>query len=109
MAIKQINDKGRTVTLRSKLSGTYDPIAGTITSDTDTNRSLKAVFTEYKSMEIDGSIIVRGDKQVLIADVSEPPDANDILIDGTDEYSIINIGAIQPGDLPILYKLQVRR
>lgn len=108
-AIKQINDKGRTVTLRSKTAGEFDPIAGTMTGGTQTDRTPKALFTDYVAKHVDGTIIQQGDKQVLIADVMTAPDNDDILIDGTDEYSIIHVGAIQPGDTPILYKLQVRR
>ena len=74
-----------------------------------TTQALKALFTEYAAKYIDGTIIQQGDKQVLIADIAAAPDNDDILIDGTDEYSIIHVGAIQPGDTPILYKLRVRR
>lgn len=109
LAINQINDKGRIVTLRSKLAGTYDPIAGEITDGSNSDRSPKALFTEYAAKHVDGTIIQQGDKQVLIADVTAAPDNNDILIDGTDEYAIVHVGAVQPGDTPVLYKLQVRR
>ena len=108
-AIKQINDKGRTVILRNSGNGSFDPITSTFTDGATTDRSPKGLFTEYNAKEIDGSIIIRGDKKVLIADLSSPPDNSDILIDGTDEYSVINVGVIQPGDTPILYILQVRR
>lgn len=109
LAINQIKYKGRTVTLRSKTPGTYDPIAGSMTGGSEADRTPKALFTEYAAKHIDGTIIQQGDKQVLIADLPVAPDNNDILIDGTDEYSIVHIGAIQPGDTPILYKLQVRK
>lgn len=108
-AIKQINDKGREVILRSKTAGEFDPIAGTMTGGSQTDRTPKALFTEYEAKHIDGSMIQQGDKLVLIADVTAAPDNDDVLIDDTDEYSIIHVGAIQPGDTPILYKLQVRR
>ena len=109
LAINQIKDKGRTVTLRSKSDGVFDPLTSDFVDGTVTDRTPKALFTEYKSKDIDGSVIVRGDKMVLIADMSAPPDTNDVLIDGDEQYAIVNVGAIQPGDTPILYKLQVRR
>lgn len=105
----QIADKGRMVTLRSKSSGTFDPIAGTMSDGSQTDRQVKALFTEYAAKQVDGTMIQQGDKQVMIADLATAPDNDDILIDGSDEYAIVHVGAIQPGDTPILYKLQVRR
>jgi hypothetical protein len=109
-ALRLIDKKGRTVTLRSVTPAAYDPLNDTQGSDAHTDRTVKAVFTSYKTVEIDGSIILQGDKKCLIADLSALPDTNDIIVDGGDEWRIVPpIDLVQPGDTPILYKLQVRR
>lgn len=108
-ALEQIADKGRTVTLRSVGEGAFNPATMTFTGGANSDRSVKAVFTSFKTAEIDGSIILQGDKKVLIADIESRPDNTDILVDGDDEYKILNVETVQPGDTPLLYKLQVRR
>jgi hypothetical protein len=106
LAIDQINNFGRNVVLIDRQASAYDPITNTITQPDETVRTVKAVFTEYKTDDIDGTVIQRGDKLCLIAgDV----DQGLILKDGLDEYKIVSNAVVQPGDVVILSKLQVRR
>lgn len=105
-AQEMINEFGRDIT-RHRPGGSYDP--GTdINTDSGIDFSVKAVFTEFKQSEIDGTIIVRGDKKALISSVTAPV-MNDLLIDGAEQYRIVNVETIKPGDTEILYKAQVRK
>jgi len=106
-AAAQIADKGRNITYTSVGIGTFNPATGSYTGETETDTTLKAVFTEFLENQIDGSVIKRGDKQVLITDVT--PKINDKITDGSDIYQVVNIKEIKPGDTACLYKLQVRR
>jgi hypothetical protein len=106
LALNQIADKGRDITLLSRQRGGYNPLTNTMADASDTTRTVKAVFTDYKAKEIDGTVIKTGDKRCLIAGAV---DGKEILIDGADQYAIINIEAVQPGDTLILSKVQVRR
>lgn len=111
VAKKQTESKGRNVTLRRNTEGTYDPAADTISGASTADETIKAVITEYEQGEIEETIIVRGDKKVLIAatSLSSPPDHNDIIVDGSQQYRIVHIQAVQPGDTLLLYKLHVRK
>ncbi len=108
-AVKNIAKFGRSVTFRSVTVGTFDTSTGTKTGAKDVDKIIKAVITDYKDRQIDGEIIRRGDKQVMIAGSSViSPKTNDIIVDGSD-YKIVNIETVQPGDTVLIYKLQVRK
>ena len=105
-ALEAINETGRNVTLTKNNVSNFDPLTNSFTDGADTSRTVKAVFTNYKAQDVDGQIIRRGDKKCLIAgEVSR----DEVLTDGTDQYNIVNIETVQPGDTIIMSKLQVRR
>lgn len=106
-AQKLIAEKGRTVTLRRAGDIVYDPATDTMTSS-QTDTSVKGVFTSFKQSEIDGTLILRGDKKLLLAAGIEPQ-GNDVIVDGTTQYRVVEIMAVHPGDTVILYTLQVRK
>lgn len=108
---EQIDEYGRLAIIRRTTGNTYDPSTDTNSDGAVTEASVKMLFTDYREREIDGTIIIRGDKKVLIADaaVNTPPKHNDIIIDGLNEYKVIDLDTIQPGDTPLIYKLQVRK
>lgn len=110
-AQEMIAEFGRSVTLRRNSEGTYNPATDAISGATTTDVAVQAVFTEFKQKDIDGTLIQQGDKQVLVAAaaLTSPPENNDILVDGSDQYRIIELMAIQPGDTALIYKVQVRR
>lgn len=110
-AQEMIAEFGRSVVLRRNNEGVYNPLTDTVTGSNATDITISAVFTDFKEKDIDGTLILRGDKQVLFAAVSlvPAPENNDILIDGADEYRIIELMAIQPGDTALIYKVQVRK
>jgi hypothetical protein len=111
MAREQIEEYGRTVILRRNNEGAYNADTDTMDGGTVSDVSVKVLFTEYRQNEIDNTIILRGDKKILIADAALgfAPQHNDIIVDGTDHYKVINLSTVQPGDTPLLYKLQVRK
>ncbi|MCF0055517.1 hypothetical protein [Dyadobacter sp. CY356] len=111
MAKEAIAENGRPVILRRNTEGSYNPATDTFTGTGNVDENPSALFTEYKQAEIDGTVIIRGDKKVLLADaaLTAPPEYNDIIVDGSDEYKVINIFTVKPGDTSIIYKLQVRK
>lgn len=106
IAEAQINDKGKTVTHVSVTSGTFNPATGAITGSTQTSASVKAVVTDFRDFQIDGSIIQRGDKMLLVS--AKPALVDKYTIDAID-YQVVNVRSISPGDTDIVYKVQVRR
>jgi len=112
LALKQIDDKGRTIVIPSVTdAGTFDPDTFTFVEGSTENNSVKGLFTNFRAQDVDGTTIKREDKRVLIAATSldSAPTPSDVIIDGDVEYEIINCDTLMPGDVPILYMVQVRR
>lgn len=111
-ALNQINDKGRTVTVRTPGEDmVYDPATDTFTPGEDVDTPVKALFTQFAKRDIDGELILQTDKRVLIAAsaLDAAPGTQDKIVDGGTEYQVINTETVQPGDTAILYMVQVRR
>jgi len=87
--------------------------AGTITT------VVVGVFIEYEKEDFDGSLVRRGDKRVLIAakDVEDETTGTlnvkvedyDHILDGDVRWKIIDAKLIEPGNLRIMYDVQVRQ
>lgn len=115
LAQRLIKKNGRSVTFRSKSTTPSDPLEPWLGfgADTDTT-GVPAVFVDYKSNEIDGSIVQTGDKVCLIAALdlgaTIRPKTKDIIVDGTTNWNVVNVETVQPGNVAetILHKLQVR-
>jgi len=104
LAARLIKKRGRLVHLISK-SSSGDEFNPDIS---DTKTEITAVNVEFKSSEIDGSLVRVGDKRFII-DSSVRPENDMRLLDSDGiEYSIINKSEIKPGNTTILYKVQVR-
>lgn len=69
------------------------------------------VVLDFNFKEVDGTKIRRGDKQAFIASSSTIEDLRyyDRLVDGTDEWNIINVNTLEPGSLRLLYQLHLRQ
>lgn len=116
-AKRLIEKNGRTVTLvrlsRSALD-TNKPWRG---PDPDPDPApaaitCKAVIVPYEAKELEGSLIRNGDKRAFIADTSLPDhdlEKFDTLIDGGDTYKIVSVALFNPGDVRLLYEIQLRR
>jgi len=111
VALSQIQDKGRTVTLTTPGVDVYNPAAGTFTPGTATTQTPKALFTNFTLKEIDGDLIRSDDKKCLIAAtaLTAPPTNKDTITDGSDVYQVLPIEQIKPGDTAIVYILRLRR
>lgn len=110
-ALSLIEDAGRVVTLKRITPGAYHPDDDARSADLEDETEITAVFTHYRSHEIDGEIIRRNDKRVLIAaeSLTSEPDGTCWIIDGATKFKVIDTVTVQPGDTPLLYKVQVRK
>jgi hypothetical protein len=74
------------------------------------------VFIDFDKEDVDGTIVKRGDKRVLISakDIDDEAPANpniedyDIITDGSINWRIMNSNIIEPGNLRIMYDLHAR-
>jgi hypothetical protein len=83
---------------------TPDPVPPAITC--------KAVIIPYVEKEVDGSNIKHGDKRAYIAETSLDEieiETYDRLVDASVIYKIVIASLLNPGDVRLLYELQLRR
>lgn len=110
LASRLIGDKGREVTIVYKTDGIYNPNTNTITRNYEDSVQVKAFFKTIKSNEVQDDMAETQEKSVLISALAiDVPKINDVLIDGDQEYTIIDVQTLQPGNETIVYEVKIRR
>lgn len=120
LAERLINENGRSMTLTRKDQGNPVDAAKPWRESTDAAEisfAVVGVVIEYEKEEVDGELIRRGDKRILIAakDIEDEGPANEkvedysSITDGTTVWRIVDVQVIEPGDTRILYDLQARQ
>ncbi len=112
-----ISNNGRNVTIIKKVKGTPADVAKPWRADTGstTEETVKAVIGNFKSEEIDGRIIKKGDKKFLIAanavSAAERPKIRDfdLVTDSSETWRIMGVDVVEPGSLPILFIMHVSK
>jgi hypothetical protein len=107
-AYEKLKKYGFTATLKRTIPGSgpaWNP--GT---PTEVEFTVLALFEEYSDNMIDGTTIMRGDRKLLFsAEHFEAfPKTTDKLIINGEEFNIINVRPFAPGNVSILYTLQIR-
>lgn len=102
---------GFTVTVRVEGSaGTWNP--ETLSYDNaadDTDYATYGIKTRYYTQHIDGTIIQMNDIKLLIPAYGLPAlTINHKVLIGSIEQNVISVSSIEPGNVPLLYELQVR-
>jgi hypothetical protein len=72
----------------------------------------KAVVVPYVEKDIDGSLIRVGDKRLFVAVNSLPDDDLELynaVVDGEALYRIVNVSLLNPGEVRLLYEMQIRK
>lgn len=95
---------GRDVQVKTPVrEGTaYNPSISWIVS------TAKAVNTRKNIGELTNSLIKLSDS-VLLVDSSAPISTETVILDAGDNFSVVSVTEIKPGDTTILYRLIVRR
>lgn len=109
-ALVLLQDKGMTMTLNQRTPGTYSATTGT-TTVTETTYTVTGAQFHFPANMIDGSMIQRGDRRVIVAarGMTVEPDAGDVLTIAGTRTNVVAVKAINPGGTTIAYVLQVRR
>lgn len=110
-ALDQIAGAGRLVDLIYQEQGDYKPQTDTFNNQHANTAVVRAVLSDFQASQIDGTIIRREDKKALVAadGLKYVPSTSDLIIDGEIQYTIVNVETIAPGDVVLVYKLQLRR
>lgn len=111
MAERLIRDKGQLVSLRKPASGDYDPESATASLTPTIYTDIPAAVVAYKNTDIDGTLIKKGDKKVLMAcdTLTVEPEVNDELVIAAVVHSIKAVDPLAPGGTSVIYTLQVRK
>ena len=76
-------------------------------TQTTQDTTVVGVVTIYKTGEIDGTLIQRGDRKILLAAEVAPTPA-DRIVDGGIEFAVVDVVTIAPGPEVVLFKVQAR-
>lgn len=80
----------------------------------ETVQETSAVFVSYDERYVDGTVIQSGDRKAYVpaAGLAKPPALNAFLrlggVQGS-RWKVVHVAPLDPGGVPILYVLQVRR
>lgn len=99
-----ISRLGRPLAYRTvaKAGSFYDPTLATV----DTN--ITGVVFDFRSDEIDGSIVLKKDKQIVVSADGLTIKKGDSIVDNGVEYKIIDFEEVQPGTEKAMYIVQGR-
>ncbi|MDO8033583.1 hypothetical protein ACWYXK_14010 [Janthinobacterium lividum] len=105
--------KGGIVVLRQVVKGEYDPDLGTAPSTT-TDYEGTGVKINYETENIDGTLILAGDQQLLLSPLQRngapmpTPTAADLVLFGSVSYTVKAVETTAPVDVAVLHTLQLR-
>jgi hypothetical protein len=100
-------ESGLLTSLRRVTPGTYDPTTGT-SAPTTASAVITAVMLDYPIRYIDGTKILHGDKQALIAP-GNAPQVNDEILWLNEWWRVVSVETTAPAGVPVLYTVQVRK
>lgn len=100
---------GQAATLRRRVTGPYNPALGG-PAMTEQDYPCTAAVIDYAARDIDGTLVLQGDKRVLIAPtVAVPPVAGDVLVfAGGSSLRAVSVQTTAPAGVPVLYEVQGR-
>lgn len=107
-ASEMLEEFGAPLILIREIEDDFDPIKGETIEVPDLQISTTGVTRLYRKTLIDGTLIMQGDKE-LILDPKEAPTTQDrMLIDGK-EWQIVGVEPVAPASVVLLYFVQIRR
>lgn len=109
-ALRLIANFGQAITITSRAQGAYTASTSSY-AVTETTQTTRGVIDQYKSREIDGTLIQVGDSKLIIAaqGLTAPTINDTVTLADSSKLTIKNIDPISPAGTPIIYICQVRR
>jgi len=108
---KTLKAKGQAMTLTRVSGGTYDPVAGSVTTPVTTTYTVYGIETAFRdglTMSA-GTLIQSGDRQAVVAADQATPVPGDSLTIGGVVWHVIAVNAVNPAGAALLFKCQVRK
>lgn len=107
-ATRLLTSKGKVVTFTRYTSTDFDPAQGINTTTTSTFTGNGAAFG-YKSGEIDGTVVIKGDIRLIVDAMTTPPLIEDNVTIDSLIYRVMNVEKVNPAGTPVIYKVQLRK
>lgn len=113
LATELINKYGKSITLTSVTTGTYNPATGSVTNTTSAV-TVKAIVEDYNYRDsgvgFTEGLIKIGDKKFTVAaiDLSVAPKPGDTITLGSSTYSVIRVIETWSGEQIASYEIQGR-
>lgn len=85
-----------------------DPVTGEPSGGGTTSTDVLGVLVSYEEKLVDGETIMRGDRQAIVQAEVEPV-FGDVFVELGGSWSVVNVEAVKPASLAVVYILQVRR
>ena len=108
-ALRLLQDKGQSVSLSRETGGTFDPILGSTSGATTTAWTGYGAAFDYKSAQVDGVMVIKGDIRLLLEAVDTTPEMGDRATVDSIDYQVISVKETSPGGVVVMYELQLRR
>jgi predicted peptidase len=109
-ALRMLRKYGQFMTLTQRTTGAYNPATATA-SVTESGQTVTGAVFDYPTKQIDGTLILRGDKQVIVAasglTVTPAPGMKLTDVNG-DVFEVIAAEALAPAGEAVIHTLQVR-
>lgn len=107
-ALALLEEFGQAVTLTRRTAGAYNPGSGAATVTETAQSGTGAVF-DYDARRIDGTQVLFGDKQLILAAVGiTAPQVGDEVTVGGVEYAITAIKPLAPAGTVVIYEINLR-
>lgn len=110
-----LREHGYDLTFRRPLNGgAYSPATGAITGGANADETARVVFINYRSGDVDGTFIQRGDRKAIMAAtyngaaLTKTPQLDDELRGEGDAVRIISVQTIKSGATVLAYICQAR-
>ena len=97
---------GSDLTLTRQVGGAYDSQTGTVSGGTPTPFNFRGVFINYDDKHIDGTLVLRGDRRLLMQarGMTTAPALGDVIAG----HRVIDVRPVAPNGVAIAYSCQVR-
>ena len=101
-----LQDFGSDLTLTRAGAPSYDPATGLVANAAGSTIVVRGVFISYTDASIDGTLVQRGDRRLLIsaANSAGAPEVNDTV----EGLKILDVQTIAPNGIAIAWTCQVR-
>jgi len=107
-ATELLAEFGTSVTIRRTTGGTYTPSSDTTSGATTADLTATGMVRDYRAAQIDGTVIRRGDRE-LVLDATVTPTVNDTVLIDSAYWSVVNVRSVNPAGTPVAHFVQVRR